>query len=85
MPRVDKSDDLLEKSRGSNRWKRKREGEGGDKKEKIDPRKWRRLLREYGVSSAAEEHHLNHEWFINFTPGSQRSGGPRATRPEEPN
>lgn len=22
---------------------------------------------------AEEEHHLNHEWFINFTPGSQRS------------
>lgn len=82
MPRVDKSDDLLEKSRGSNRWKRKREGEGGDKKEKIDPRG---NDGDYGVSSAAEEHHLNHEWFINFTPGSQRSGGPRATRPEEPN
>lgn len=27
---------------------------------------------------AEEEHHLNHEWFINFTPGSQKSGGPRA-------
>lgn len=31
------------------------------------------------------EHHLNHEWFINFMPGYRDRGGPRATRPEEPN
>lgn len=73
----------------ANQWKGKRgEEKGKRKKKKIDPL----LLAEITAIIArvrcflvAEEHHLNHEWFINFTPGSQRSGGPRATRPEEPN
>lgn len=87
------AEDLLEKSeRGVNQWEKRGKGERGKGKRGRERGKKNR-------SSAVEitaiiarvrcfhvaEHHLNHEWFINFMPGYRDPGGPRATRPEEPN